>query len=230
MNRHARRAAVKQARQQNGGLAKVVAVHEAGHAVARYLTAEELGHDTEDAIFYIEVGFVAPRRASFDGKAMLSSSAVTFGPMYSRPMIDYLKRNPVLQDHGATHPVTIQTQVDACKAAGIDVAEWAALKTFICMAATAAEAKFTGRPIEEVANSYQCEDDLRDAMRDCLLAGMTTAEATNVVNNVLDHAEEVFADPRVWAAVLAVADSLPAVGRVEGRQVAAIIRDALFAA
>jgi hypothetical protein len=39
MNRQQRRAAVKQARQQKSGISKVVLVHEAGHAVARYITA-----------------------------------------------------------------------------------------------------------------------------------------------------------------------------------------------
>lgn len=227
MNRHERRRAAKDARKGNRTVAKVVAVHEAGHALARYLTAEALGFEADEAIAYIEVAFVPLPHASLDGKATLSSSAVTFGPMYSMAMINHLQSNPVPQDMGPGHPVTIRAEVAACKAAGIDVASWAALKAFVCMAGAAAEAKFTGRPAGEVVNGYECENDLSDAVRDCLLAGMTSAEATNVANNALDHAETAFADPRQWRAVLALADSLPVSGRVQGQRAAAIIARAL---
>jgi hypothetical protein len=200
-----------------------VAVHEAGHALARYLTAHELGFETSEAIVYIEVAFEPRPYASLDGKAILSTSAITYGPMYSRAMIKYLQENPVSQDLGPGHPVTLQAEVDACKDAGIDVVSWARLKALVCMAGPAAEAKFTARPVSEVVGSYECENDVRDGVRGCLRAGMTSEEAQNVRDNALDSVETYLRDPRHWRAVLDLAQSLPAVGRLQGQHAAAII-------
>jgi hypothetical protein len=225
VNRHERRAL--KARGLDTGLAKVVAIHEAGHAVARYLTADAMGFSVDKSIMYIEVAFDPSPHVSLDGKALMSSQAVTFGPMYSQPMTDYLRENPRAEGLGPCHPDTIKADVAACKAAGIDVVIWACAKAFICMAASAAEARFTGRPVGEVADSYECENDLHDAMRECFLAGFTDEETANVCDNALDHAVTVFADQRYWRAVLSLADSLPARGKLNGRRAAAIITRAL---
>ena len=37
---------------------------------------------------------------------------------------------------------------------------WAAVKAFVCMAGAAAEAQFTNRPLHEIANGYEWENDL----------------------------------------------------------------------
>jgi hypothetical protein len=221
---------VKEARSQNRGLAKITAVHEAGHAVARYFTAGELGFETDEAIFYIDIVFDPNPHMSRDGKAVTSSSAATFGPMYSRPMIDCLRSNPVPQDMGVGHPVTLRAEIDTCKAGGIDVARWAVLKAFVCLAGAAAEAKFSGRPPDEVMESYECENDVADALRACKLAGLSTEEAAQCVCGELDQAVEFFAEPQIWRAVLALADGLPVAGRLQGKRAAAIIGDALSAA
>jgi hypothetical protein len=165
--------------------------------------------------------------ASVDDKAMLVSSAVTFGSMYSRPMIDYLRDNPISQAMGPGHPTTLKAEVEACRNAGLDILTWAANKVFIAMAGPTAESKFTARPIDEVVNSYECENDLRDAMRDCLLAGMTTDEATNVCDNALNLTARIFAERDIWHAVVTLADRLPANGRLEGHRAASIILEAL---
>jgi hypothetical protein len=227
MNRHERRRAEREARKASSSFAEVVAIHEAGHAVARYLTAMEMGFDPSDAIAYIDVGLVPVPYASMDGKAMLVSSAVTFGPMYSRPMIDHLHDNPVSSAIGAGHPTTLETEVAACRNAGVDVLSWAKCKALVCMAGPVAESRFTARPIDEVVHSYECENDLRDAARDCLVAGMTEDEATNICDNALDLAKRIFAERDIWHAVVALADRLPAKGRLEGHRAASIILEAL---
>jgi hypothetical protein len=229
MNRQQRRAAVKDARKQNRGAARVVAVHEAGHALGRYLTADVLGFQPEEAIAYIEVLFDPRPRASLDGKATVSSSAVTFGRMYSRHMDEFLKANPVPQDAGRGHPITIDAEVKACRTGGVDVESWAGCKAFICMAGPAAEARFAGRPASDVVKSYECESDLRDAVRECMRAGKTAEEAQEVAKRALDKAEAVLAEPGHWRAVLALAESLPVAGRMQGRRAAAIIKQALEA-
>jgi hypothetical protein len=71
---------------------RVVAVHEAGHAVGRVLTAEQLGYSLEDAIDRIDVGVASGGRSvSLDGRAKLISQAVTFGPKFSRELSDFFK-------------------------------------------------------------------------------------------------------------------------------------------
>jgi hypothetical protein len=90
MNRHERRAAKAQSRTVE--MDRVVAVHEAGHAVARVLTASDLGLSSEEAISHIEVGIGNSMAESKDGKMQLMSQAVTFGPMLSREIGAALKR------------------------------------------------------------------------------------------------------------------------------------------
>lgn len=189
-------------------LDKVAAVHEAGHAVARYLSADAMGFRTDEAIGYIEI---APpfSRPSSGAKSILAPKPAIFGPVHSRPMMDFLKTDAIT--------LNLTTAVEACKAHGIDVEMWAAVKALICMAGPAAEALFTNRSLSEIAN--ECEHDLEDATRYCLATGMTAQEASKVCNGALDWAREAFDDPRNWAAVLALADSLPSGGTIDGSQI-----------
>jgi hypothetical protein len=205
-------------RHKANGLDRVAAVHEAGHAMARYLSADAMGFHTDEAIDYIEI--VPPySRPSLDAKTILVPEAATVGPVYSRPMMDFLKADPISQN--------LTAAVEACKAHGIDVEMWATVQTFVCMAGAAAEAQFTNRSLREIANGYQWESDLSDATRYCLAAGMTRQEASKACNNALIWAREVFDDPQNWTAVLALADKLPSGGRIDGRRIEKIITQAM---
>ena len=197
-------------------LDKIAAVHEAGHAVARYLSADAMGFRGAEAIDYIEIAppFSRPNLAA---KTILAPKPAIFGPLYSRPMMDFLKTDSISLDLAAA--------VDACKAQGMNVEMWAAVRAFICMAGAAAEAQFTNRSLNEIANER--ENDLEDATRYCLAAGMTTQEASKVCNRALDWAREAFDDPRNWAAVLALAGSLPSGGSINGGQIEKIITRAM---
>lgn len=205
-------------RHKGNGLDRVAAVREAGNAVARYLSADTLGFRADEAIDYIDI---APpfSRPSLDAKTILAPKAATIGPVYSRPMMDFLKTYAISQD--------LTAAVEACKAHGIDVEMWAAVKAFVCMAGAAAEARFTNGSLREIANGYEWENELSHATRYCLSAGMTRQEASKVCNNALNWAREVFDDPQNWIAVLALADSLPTGGRINGHQIAKIIMRAM---
>jgi hypothetical protein len=200
-------------------LDKIAAVHETGHAVARYLSADAMGFRASEAIDYIEI---APpfSRPSLGAKSILAPTPAIIGPVYSRPMMVFLKTDSISLD--------LTAAVEACKAHGIDVEMWAAVKAFICMAGAAAEALFTSRSFSEIAS--ECENDLEDAMRYCLAAGITTQEASKVCNGALNWAREVFDDPRNWTAVLALADSLPSGGSINGNQIESIIARAMHGA
>ena len=82
MNRHQRRAATAQSIDKK--LDPVSAIHEAGHAVARVLSAEDFGRPAEKMISYIEVG-TGPNMAvsQFDKSVMLRLQATTYGPALS---------------------------------------------------------------------------------------------------------------------------------------------------
>ena len=205
-------------RHKANGLDRVAAVHEAGHAMARYLSADAMGFCADEAIDYIEI---APpfSRPSLDAKSILTPKAATIGPVYSRPMMDFLRTASVSQN--------LTAAVEACKAHGIDVEMWAAVKAFVCMAGPAAEAQFTNRSLNEIANGYNCEHDIREATRYCLSAGMTTQKASKICNDALNWAREVFDDSQNWTAVLALADSLPSGGRINGSWIEKIITRAM---
>jgi hypothetical protein len=203
-----------------------VAVHEAGHAVARFAAAGELGIEPDEAIDCIEVGVDPHPHETLDGKATVSSSAITFGPKYSGPMTNYLKDNPVQQGPDPLDGAILRAEVMACKAGGIDVAKWASVKAFICMAGPVAEAKFSGKTLDEILKSYECEGDLRAAIRDGELAGLTRSEACEMTDRGCDRAVEFFDDSKAWCAVLTLADRFPRVGRMQGKRCAAIIRAA----
>jgi hypothetical protein len=205
-------------RHKANGLDRVAAVHEAGHAMARYLSADAMGFRADEAIDYIEI---APpfSRPNLDAKSILTAKAATIGPVYSRPMMDFLRTDSVSQN--------LTAAVEACKAHGIDVEMWAAVKAFVCMAGPAAEAQFTNRSLNEIANGYNCEHDIREATRYCLSAGMTTQKASKICNDALNWAREVFDDSRNWTAVLAIADSLPSGGRINGKWIEKIITRAM---
>ena len=98
-------------------------------------------------------------------------------------MMDFLRTASVSQN--------LTAAVEACKAHGIDVEMWAAVKAFVGMAGPAAEAQFTNRSLYKIANGYNCEDDLRDATRYCLSAGMTTQKASKICNDALNWAREM---------------------------------------
>jgi hypothetical protein len=203
------------------GLDRIAAVREAGNAVARYLSADIMGFRGDEAIDYIDI---APpfSRPSLDAKTILAPKAETIGPVYSRPMMDFLKTDAISQN--------LTAAVEACKAHGIDVEMWAAVKAFVYMAGAAAEARFTNRPLREIANGYEWENDLSRATRYCLSAGMTRQQASKICNSALNWARDVFDDYPNWIAVLALADSLPSGGRINGYQIAKIITRAMHGA
>jgi hypothetical protein len=72
MNRQQRRAV--QARSKKIPLNPIVAFHEAGHAVGRYITAADMGLSVDDAIAFIDVAPGTSLGSSLDKTALLSQS------------------------------------------------------------------------------------------------------------------------------------------------------------
>jgi hypothetical protein len=208
---------------------RVVAIHEAGHAVARYLTAEDLGHATDPAISYIDVAPATPVGQSIDGTMNLKLQAITYGPMLSkdiqevaaRDFADIMSSNQFTMEHVAQVLATARSE-------GADISKWLHARILIAVFGAAAEAKFLGKPLEDVWGAYETEADMRDAVQECFLAGVTEPDAIEaIIHEAQVRAISLVDQPEVWRAVVAMADSLPGSGRLDGKKAVAVIRSAM---
>jgi hypothetical protein len=224
MNRHERRAA--KARSKHAKLDAHVAVHEAGHAVGRFLTAADLGYSTEESISYIDMGLGRLSEQSADGRMRLVSEATTYGPMLSRQMQEI-----VCASRQVTPKLTRQEMSEIltnARAAGLDCETWLTARLLMGLIGGAAEAKLLGKSFNEVWQSYECESDMKEAVKDCVLVGIEeTKTITAHVNAAATRAIETVQRPDVWRAILALADRLPAIGRFDGKEAVATITRAL---
>jgi hypothetical protein len=227
MNRHQRRAA--KAKGKSAKIDPVVAIHEAGHAVARYLTAEDLGYATDQVISYIDVSPTTSGGRSVDGTMSLTLQATTYGPMLSkeiqeiaaREFADIMKSNQFTMEHAAQ-------AVAIARSEGADISKWLRTRILTGVFGAAAEAKFLGQALEDVWGAYETEGDMRDAVQDCFLAGVTEEDAIQTfIDEAHARAATLIEQPEVWRAVVVLADSLPESGKFYGKQVAAIIRAAM---
>ena len=128
MNRHERRKAKALSRlgHKSDG-PTVVAVHEAGHAVAKVLAIGELGYSIHEAIEYIVMGTNKSLARSANGKMMLRSQGVTFGHTFSKDMAAAASRESVQaypSEHGELNLSTLSKIVELSRAAGADVGKW----------------------------------------------------------------------------------------------------------
>src|SRR4051812_29697130 len=90
MNRQQRRAS---GTHKTAKLDPVIAIHEAGHAVARILAADQLGRPPEEVISYIEVGSgKVLGNSAFDETITLRVQATVYGPMLSNEIQATFKR------------------------------------------------------------------------------------------------------------------------------------------
>jgi len=217
MNRHDRRAAASKVRRTK--LDRVTAVHEAGHAVARVLTADAMGFSAEEAVICIKMGATAePHGVSADDRSYLVSAARTDGPRFSAEIDQHA--NP-------EHPERLEQTLAAAKQAGADIHAWLEANSLFTVFASVAEAKFLGVPSLDVWLSPGSEDDRSTLDLNARLAGLDD-DATEVLKTrTLARAAELVERPDVWRAVLAVADNLPTRGRIEGAEIARIVAEAI---
>jgi len=226
MNRHERRVAKALARGQSVDL--VVAVHEAGHCVARVLSAGSLGWDANEVIVGIDV-YPAPvgMGVSSDGKRGLQSQATSWGRFLSKPMHEFLLAMPdTLEASRRGVQLDLQPIFAKMRSAGIDVDSWCTAKSIEAIFGPMAEARVTEKPFDEVWDDYSSEADRRDMVRFCRLSGMTDEQFERAYAQNICIAEQHMDRPEVWRAILALANKLKP-GRTSARVVAGIITRAL---
>jgi hypothetical protein len=225
MNRKDRRKAAAQG--QPNTMDAIVAVHEAGHVVARVLTARVMGYEPPEAIRYVRVE-TAPRHigSSLDGTMSLKAQAITFGPMLSKPIQNALSQH--LKGRGEIMPSDLVPLIRNAREAGVDVGAWLQSRIIIAALGPAAEAKFRGSAFDEVWNSYESEADFKSAVQDGVLAGLPNEEIYQVIGQGAAIACRLVEDETVWRAILAVSQILKT-GRTPGRRVAGVAIEALGA-
>jgi hypothetical protein len=217
MNRRKQRTAASHVRKAQLDL--VIAIHEAGHAVARYITAADMGFEVEESITRIEISPGTSLGASSDGRVYLVSQAVTFGPMFSAEISELV---------GATTDLAeISGLVAAAVARGFDVSMWLEARALITVFGPMAEAVARRKSFHDVWESYECEADIRSLVRDSVIGGLRDKERDTLFNETVERAAAMFQRPEIVAAVNALAGALPNAGRMNGKDAVAIIGRAM---
>jgi hypothetical protein len=209
----------------------IIAIHEAGHAVARVLGAADFGLPAEKMISHIDVGTAENLGESFFDKSVtLKSQAVTYGPTLSGELQAIFNRTTEGLDPSELIKQHIVDAIKLAKDEGIDVAPWLRARMLISTLASVAEAKHTGRPIAAVWNSPESEGDLKGAVEDGIYAGLPTDQIAVLIGEALDQSEALLKQTNVQRAIQALADALPVTGRLKGQRAVFIINQALAAA
>lgn len=225
MNRKQRRVQKAQARKSQGSVNHIVAAHEAGHAVARYLTADEMGYTPEEAISKILIstpGTLRQMGTSFDGRADLYSQAVTYGPMLSREMHEAARA--ALEDAKETG-LNLPRIVSEARANGANIEAWLRARTLIAVMGPAVEAMIKGMTVAEVLESYESENDLAGCVKDCQAAHVS--DFAERIDEAIARACKYLSRQSVCGAVNALAAHLVKNGTTDGATAARIIETAL---
>ena len=241
MNRHQRRAAMAGERRSRttapGSDANIVAAHEAGHAIARYLTAAEMGYSTEESITKIEIrspGASTYLGTSIDGTANLFARATTFGPMLTKEMGQVINR--VAERTGVpleTLPAGregldfLSQVISEARAEGVDIESWLQARALIAVMGPAVEALLKAKPVAEILESDESEGDLRGFIQDCTIAQVPTSELSSRIGAAAERASELLSDSNVIAAVNALAAHLLHNGTTEGKTAVRIIGEVM---
>jgi hypothetical protein len=148
-------------------LDRATAVHEAGHAVARVLTAEDMAWQPEEAIDDIETG--DEYAGILDGQKLVGA-AICRGPMFTS---EIERHHPVTPTSGLNDFNDHCMQVVAkSRAAGVDILKWLQATALIDVFGPAAHARLLDAPILEVWERLSSADDRDSLLFKGRLAGL----------------------------------------------------------
>jgi hypothetical protein len=199
----------------------LAAVHEAGHAVARFLTAPAYGFAPGDAVVSIE---------------MRHGGGTTFGPLFTAEIDAAARRVREQFQAGGTDAVAPWIEAflqerprgyfelvtaEACES-GANVGTWIECKIQQCVAGAVAEALHQKSAFGEVIGSVPCISDVGDIARAWEIARLALAALTKDgwKGRLLASGETVrkeLSTPPTWNALLALARNLPKEGTMTGR-------------
>lgn len=219
MNRSERRAAKSQLR--NGHISRIGAIHEAGHAVGRLLTAADMGFSLEQSVSKIEVAAGASWR-SVDRSRVFHSEAICIGPAMSMEMqIEYFQAYPG-QRSVSPEDFALRLSAVGTKAQRLVSARG---KLLIIAMGPAAEARETGWSWADVFNDMSCLADREACRREGLVAGLDQVAFAQAMEETRIQAEAYVQMKEVWLAINAVARSVK--GTLAGERVAELAQPLL---
>jgi hypothetical protein len=202
---------------------RVVAVHEAGHAVGRILVAESLGWGAEEALKYIAIHPVPLLIGVSAELHPLEAQAATWGPFLSRPMFEYLQTRMSPEEIDAERDgAAMRALFSEMRAAGLDLDVWFRARCIQTVFGPMAEAKLTGRSFDEVLRVDGSKGDLGDLIYAGFIRGIAEEHFAEAASQQIEIAKRYIARPEVWRAILTLADKIK-LGRMDGRVAAAII-------
>ena len=236
MSRQQRRAAERKAKKttklRHQNMMKkdgqVIAFHEAGHAVARYLTAEEMGYSKDECIFWIEISNGSPvLNDSIDGQTILVTQATTFGPSYSKELDPYFNDVYAACRKGIGMDLEeLQRKAEEAEAAGVDIDKWLKATTLIAVMGPIVEAQVTKQEVDVVLNSYVAENDVGIFVRNCRI-GNRIDEVEEYYDTAVDQAIEHLGETKTLKAIWDLGTHLMKYGTTDGKTAARIIKAAL---
>jgi hypothetical protein len=215
-----------------GTLPPIVAVHEAGHAVARVLAAGELGYGLDEVISCIDMGAQAERWEN--GQRVTCDQGSTWGPHLSKEMetasAEFQKAyHKNRGSPGYETEAFWPTIMKLSRAAGADVEKWFRAQVFQHVSGPIAEAIASNRSFADIWNGHgwDADDDRKDVAGDAGIAGVSVRKLASTVNRMAVVSAYLMDNPEVWAGVLALAEKLPDFGTVDGGKAVRIIASAV---
>jgi hypothetical protein len=110
----------------------------------------------------------------------------------------------------------ITDAITLARSEGADIETWLRARMLVAVFASAAEAKHTNRQLDDVWNSYEAENDVREAVSDGLHASLTTSEIEVFIEEALNHSAALVNQPHIQSAIYALAAALPSNGIMPG--------------
>ncbi len=237
VNRRERRAARAKARHHD--IDPITALHEAGHAVGRYLVAPDMGFTEDEIITEIVVHIEGERPdmgTSIDGRVKFQSLAVCNGPTFSAELGALVPAATEKLGISAGSTVSGLRALDLVKDVltvgrdeGIDVDAWVEARAVIVVFGPMVEAAQRGMQFSDIWDGEQAEGDQRDIVGDGVAAGLSPDEISAVINHAADRVVDYLQQTNVIDAVNALGRHLQQHGTTSGKRAAAIIRGAMEA-
>lgn len=202
---------------------RTTATHEAGHAIARILTAGLMELPPQEAVTEIEIGGSSYLGTAPDGTRMRSLGQ-TIGPVVSvtlqKAAMDYV---------GSPDPNADWWRVFAKVGTEEDRRKSMAARMLICVMGAAAETKLKRMPDPGLLfSSNESAGDRSDFFTACDVLGLSDHEAQVVQARFLNIAKRLVKDANVWPAINAIAFALVAAkSNLSGETVWELVKEKL---